>query len=96
MGMFDSVMVRCPKCATENEIQSKGGDCTMATYYEHNAPPMVLLDAIADKDYGVVTCKKCATKYCLELVRVNAWKNELTVETRISTIISVMQTMPSE
>ena len=96
MGMFDSVMVSCPKCGTENEIQSKGGDCTMTTYYAHDAPPMVLLDAIADKDYGVVTCKECATKYCLELVRVNAWKNELSVETRISTIISVKQKIQPE
>jgi len=94
--MFDSVMVQCPKCATENEIQSKGGDCTMTTYHKHNAPPMVLLDAIADKDYGVVSCKQCATKYCLELVRVKAWKNELTVEARASTIISAKQKIHPE
>lgn len=29
MGMYDSVMVRCPKCGEEHEFQSKSGECLL-------------------------------------------------------------------
>ena len=44
MGMFDRVMVPCPKCGTEIECQSKGGDCTLTTYTLESAPANVLSD----------------------------------------------------
>ena len=44
MGMFDSVIVRCPNCNTEQVVQSKGGDCILAEYTLENAPLDVLTD----------------------------------------------------
>lgn len=29
MGMFDSIMIKCPTCGTEIECQSKSGECTL-------------------------------------------------------------------
>ncbi len=43
MGMFDSVMVKCPYCGIENELQTKNGQCILGKYDLINAPPQVLL-----------------------------------------------------
>ena len=42
MGMYDSVWVKCPKCDTENEFQSKSGDCSLEHYTLENCPEDVL------------------------------------------------------
>jgi len=44
MGMFDSVYVKCPKCETENEFQSKSGDCFCLSYTLENCHEDVLSD----------------------------------------------------
>jgi hypothetical protein len=44
MGMFDSVMVRCPECSEPMEFQSKAGPCQLANYTLHTAPPAVIAD----------------------------------------------------
>lgn len=41
--MFDSVRVPCPGCGTENEWQSKSGECLLRTYTYLDAPDDVLL-----------------------------------------------------
>ena len=55
MGMFDSVYVKCAKCGTEVEFQSKAGKCDLENYTINNAPPEILIDI--DKEIGV--CKEC-------------------------------------
>jgi len=42
MGMFDSVLVKCPNCGTENEFQSKSGECNLSYYDLVNCPADVL------------------------------------------------------
>ena len=44
MGMFDSVWVKCPKCETENEFQTKSGECFLENYTLENCPD----DALAN------------------------------------------------
>lgn len=29
MGMFDTVIVTCPLCGADNEVQSKAGECNL-------------------------------------------------------------------
>lgn len=44
MGLFDTVLVNCPKCGKENEFQSKGGDCSLNVYTLEDCPGDVLSD----------------------------------------------------
>jgi len=44
MGMFDSVMVPCPRCGSETEAQSKSGACLLDEYTLDDAPGDVMLD----------------------------------------------------
>jgi len=41
--MFDSVFVKCPHCGTENELQTKSGECILGQYSLLSAPPEVIL-----------------------------------------------------
>lgn len=38
MGMFDSVMIRCPKCGEQVEFQSKAGPCNLERYDQTCVP----------------------------------------------------------
>ena len=42
--MFDTVTLKCPKCGTECEIQSKAGSCLGGDYSPDNAPLVILMD----------------------------------------------------
>lgn len=44
MGMYDSVMVKCPKCGKENEFQSKSGECLLNVYTLENCPNDVMVN----------------------------------------------------
>ena len=44
MGMFDTVIVMCPKCTHRNEFQSKMGECDLSTYSLDNAPLLLIAD----------------------------------------------------
>lgn len=39
MGLFDTVLVDCPKCQHRNEIQTKAGACDLRTYRLAKTPP---------------------------------------------------------
>ena len=55
MGMFDYVIVRCPKCANKIEFQSKGGECRLTTYTLANAP----LNVVVDLEDRSERCDEC-------------------------------------
>ena len=42
--MYDSVMVKCPKCGKENEFQSKSGECLLDVYTLENCPNDVMVN----------------------------------------------------
>jgi ribosomal protein S27AE len=64
MGMFDTVMVPCPKCGTKSGFQSKGGDCMMAEYELENCPSYVLSDV---NRYAPNTCVECGTVFAVRV-----------------------------
>ena len=53
MGMFDSVMVTCPKCRNKMEFQSKALDCLMEVYTLETAPAEILLDIMNSPHFHV-------------------------------------------
>ena len=64
MGMFDTVKVKCPKCGTTEEFQTKGGNCLLQYYNLKNAPHDVLSDINRHSPY---TCVKCKTKFKVDI-----------------------------
>lgn len=74
MGMYDTVLVPCPECEHENEIQSKAGRC-MSVTYRLDMVPRVVLDDI--EVHGVVVCPSCGHYFdVLEAVRRAMRKQE--------------------
>lgn len=56
MGMFDSIMVPCPKCGTRIGFQTKSGECILAVYELAEAPQ----DALEDVNrHAPRTCPSC-------------------------------------
>lgn len=44
MGLYDTVLVGCPKCGKTHGFQSKGGKCKMRTYSMGRCPDDVMGD----------------------------------------------------
>ena len=65
MGMFDSVMVPCPKCGELSEFQSKGGDCNLSIFTLSDAPASVLSDV---NRHAPNVCAKCGTRFAVKVV----------------------------
>ena len=63
MGMFDSVWVKCPKCGTENEFQSKSGLCILEDYTLENCPEDVFVNI---NRYAPITCGRCNIFYYVD------------------------------
>ena len=51
MGMFDSVMIDCPKCGKPMEFQSKAGGCGLDVFTLENAPSEVLMDIMNEPQF---------------------------------------------
>lgn len=64
MGMFDSVMVPCPKCGKLSEFQSKGGACILKEYTLGTAPADVLSDV---NRHAPNTCEDCGTLFAVQV-----------------------------
>lgn len=77
MGMYDTVMVPCPKCGAKAEFQSKSGQCRLDVYELDEAPADVLYDV---NRHAPATCE-CGTKFevgfTISPARVNSvWVTE--------------------
>lgn len=44
MGMYDSVIVRCPNCNEEHQFQTKSGQCSLDVYTLDNCPDDVMIN----------------------------------------------------
>jgi hypothetical protein len=64
MGLYDTVIVPCPKCGKQNDRQSKAGKCTMSEYTIDDAPLNVLMDI----DGETIRCD-CGHIYSVRLHR---------------------------
>ena len=60
MGMYDSVMVKCPNCGKENEFQSKSGECYLNVYTLENCPDNVMADV---NRHSPCICEYCGISY---------------------------------
>lgn len=70
MGMFDTVLVKCPSCFKKHDFQSKSGDCILGYFNLKNCPDSVLLDV---NRHSPVTCK-CGALF---EVNINKRKTEI-------------------
>ena len=68
MGMYDSVMLKCPKCGATVGVQSNGGPRELRTYPADKVPLTVAADAIAWADGGSEVCEECGARYYLKTV----------------------------
>lgn len=55
MGLFDSVLAKCPSCGKSVEFQSKEWNCNMDCYTVENAPGAILRDIVNEPRY----CASC-------------------------------------
>lgn len=64
MGMFDSVVGKCPYCGTENELQSKAGECMLRSYNLDTADK-VPIQIARDLHGSTETCYSCGKPFTL-------------------------------
>jgi len=73
MGMYDSVMVKCPKCVEEHEFQTKSGECLLDVYTLDNCPDDVMVDVNRHSPYKcdcgevfqvAIPTRKAVSVYC--------------------------------
>lgn len=62
MGMFDTVWARCPKCHTEQGLQTKGGVCLLENYPAYKVPLDAAMPLLNPYHYakdvnGYITCE---------------------------------------
>ena len=62
MGMYDSVIVECPKCGEQHYFQSKSGECMLDVYTLDDCPDDVMADVNRHSPY------KC---YCGSFIQVD-------------------------
>jgi len=63
MGMYDSVMTKCPDCGTSVEFQSKAGTCNCCEYDVHEVP----VEIAKDLENMTETCQQCGRILRLKL-----------------------------
>lgn len=68
--MYDSVWVECPKCKTENEFQSKSGDCSLDHYTLENCPNDVLANI---NRHSPIVCDSCKSFYRVDIQNREAY-----------------------
>ena len=66
MGMFDSVMFRCPECGNRIEQQSKAGDCLLHTFESHEVP-LGIADSVAG---NLIYCENCDSHFSIGYVHI--------------------------
>lgn len=59
MGLYDSVLFKCPSCRTRIEVVSKSGDCNL-TAFDCTAVPLSIAE---DIDGSIVTCPNCGVDH---------------------------------
>lgn len=64
MGVYDTVLVPCPKCGEVEQFQSKSGECLLDEYTLEECPEDILLDVNRHSPY---TCEKCNTAFAVSI-----------------------------
>lgn len=63
MGMYDTIVVDCPKCGEELYFQSKSGECCLAHYSLDKCPEDVLYNA---NRHSPIKCE-CGESYSIDI-----------------------------
>jgi predicted RNA-binding Zn-ribbon protein involved in translation (DUF1610 family) len=63
MGMYDSVIARCPNCGNIIEWQSKAGKCSLYTFDIEEVPVEIAVD-IAGETVECPECGELTTVHC--------------------------------
>jgi hypothetical protein len=66
MGVYDSILTKCPGCGAPLQFQSKSGDCMLRRYSLRSAPPEVVIGTYEE------ICPKCNRHWKLVLPQVSA------------------------
>lgn len=63
MGMYDTVLIKCPECKDVFPVQSKSGPCNLKTYRATSAPISVLVSLV-----GIdFICGKCGSTIVIKV-----------------------------
>ena len=63
MGLYDTILIPCPKCSHIHHAQSKSGDCSMNVFEIENAPVDVMGDV---NRHAPFTCEVCRCVFSVE------------------------------
>ena len=96
MGMYDSVIVKCPTCSKEAELQSKSGECLMNRYTLADAPADVLIGV---NFCSPSLCSDCGTWFSIDVdgtpkavpERWHGYCEKFPDEIELGAFLSVMQ-----
>lgn len=58
MGVYDTIIAKCPECGAKNYYQTKGGACVSADYNIDDAPDDVMCDANRHTPQNCEGCEK--------------------------------------
>jgi uncharacterized C2H2 Zn-finger protein len=60
MGLYDTILLSCPKCGEIYAAQSKSGDCYLNVYNFDETPESVMENV---NRHAPFTCEKCGTMF---------------------------------
>ena len=63
MGLFDTIIAKCPNCCESLQFQTKSGDCILANFKLENAPKDALRDA---NRHAPIKCQ-CGVYYAIDI-----------------------------
>lgn len=61
MGVYDSVLFRCPRCQAEIEYQTKAGDCHLKDYDMAVVPVKIAVAIEGDP----IVCPHCSNQFTI-------------------------------
>lgn len=64
MGMFDSVIVKCPNCKHPVEFQSKAGECILDRFPDYSVPVEIAYDI----DGESTMCEECSAEVTIRVL----------------------------
>lgn len=75
MGLYDIILVPCPKCGEEYDFQTKSGPCCLGVFFLAEAPEDVLADV---NRHAPAECGRCGNHFYVEKVtrKAVAWSGE--------------------
>jgi endogenous inhibitor of DNA gyrase (YacG/DUF329 family) len=71
MGVYDTVVARCPECGAPVSFQSKAGPCRLHTYRASEVPMAIA----ADIDGSAERCPDCYTAVTIRIPRTSGFVN---------------------